>query len=117
MYALGIVNIENTLPDINLEDVILEFAKKPATLTKSEVVKTLKFSKISEEMIEPTINLLRDLTFLGIEVGKDEFAFPDTPEESRKKEKLAERFAQKKRQEGRFQIHKAFRAFLETEKV
>ena len=117
LYALGIVNIENTLPDINLEDVILEFAEKPATLTKSEVVKTLKFSKISEEMIEPTINLLRDLTFLGLEVEKDEFAFPDTPEESRKKEKLAERFAQRKGEEERFQIHKAFRSFLETEDV
>ena len=117
LYALGIVNIENTLPDINLEDVILGFAERSATLTKSEVVKVLRSSKISEEMIEPTINILRDLTFLGLEVEEDEFAFPDTPEESRKKEKLAERFAQRKRREERFQIHKAFRAFLETKEI
>ncbi len=114
LYALGIVNIENTLFDINLEDVILEFAEMPATLTKSEVIKVLELSKISEEMIEPTIKVLQDLTFLGLEVEENEFVFPDTLEESRKKEKLAEKFARRKGLEERLQIHKAFQAFLET---
>ena len=68
-------------------------------------------------MIESTINVLRDLTFLGLEVKEGEFAFPDTPEESHKIEKLADRFAQEKEEEKRFQIHKAFRAFLETEEI
>ena len=117
LYALGIVNIENTLSNINLEDVILGFAERSVILTKSEIIKVLRSSKIPEEMIESTINVLRDLTFLGLEVKEGEFAFPDTPEESRKIEKLADRFAQEKEQEERFQIHKAFRAFLETEEI
>ena len=114
-YALGIANVENTLPEINIENVLYEFVGMPATLTKSDVVKMLQAAKIPNEMITPTLDVLFELSFLGLEVEEGEFVFPDTPEESRKKEKLAERFALMKRKEERYQIHKAFRSFLEME--
>ena len=66
-------------------------------------------------MIIPTLDVLFELSSLGLEVEEGEFVFPDTPEESRKKEKLAERFAQKKSKEERYQIHKAFQSFLEID--
>ena len=111
------VNLENTLTDISLEDVIFGFAGRTVTLPKSEVVEVLKSEGVSEEKIETVINFLHDLTFLGIEAKEDDFVFFNTPEEFRKKQKLAERFALRKGQEERYQIHKAFRAFLETEDV
>ena len=114
-YALGIANVENTLPEINIENVLYEFVGMPATLTKSDVEKRLQAAKIPDEMIIPTLDVLFELSFLGLEVEEGQFVFPDTPEESRKKEKLAERFAQMKSKEERYQIHKAFQSFLEIE--
>ena len=92
-YALGIAYVENTLPDVNIENVLYEFVGMPATLTKSDVVKRLQTANIPEEMIIQTLDVLLELSFLGLEVEENQFVFPDTPEESRKKEKLAERFA------------------------
>ena len=114
-YAFESVNVENTLPDINLEDVLYEFAGMSAVLTRSEVLDTLQEAGISdEEKIEQMIGVLHDLTFLGMEVEEDTFVFSDAPEESRKNKTRARRFARKKGQEERFQIHRAFQAFLET---
>ena len=116
-YAFDSVKVENTLPDINLEDVLFEFVGMPAILTKREVLGTLQSAGIAEEMIEATIDVLCDLTFLGLETREDKFDFTDVPEESRKNKMLAQKFAMRTQQEERLQVHKAFRAFLETEEI
>ena len=116
-YALESVNVENTLPDINLEDVILEFVGMPIILPKSEVVEAIQLAGVPAERIEPTIDVLHDLTFLGLEIGEDRFVFSDEPENSRKNKIMARRFARRKGQEEHFQIHRVFRAFLEIEDV
>lgn len=111
--VLDSIKVENTSPDINLENVIYEFAGMPVNLSRNQVVGTLQSAGISDESINSTINLLHDLTFLGIEVGEDKFVFSQEPESSRKNKIMARRFAEIKNQENRYQIHKAFRAFLE----
>ena len=116
-YVFESVNIENTLPDINLEDVLFEFVGLSIILPKSEVVEAIQLAGVPAERIEPTIDVLQDLTFLGLEIEEREFAFSYSPEESHKNRKLAWRFAAEKRKEERFQIHKAFRAFLETKEA
>lgn len=67
--------------------------------------------------MENVIDFLHDLAFLGVEVKEDDFVFFTTPEEFRKKQKLARGFAIRKGTEERFQIHNAFRSYLETEDV
>lgn len=116
-YALESVNVENTLPDINLEDVMFEFVEMPINMSKSDVQEIIKSAGVSEDQIEPTIEVLHDLTFLGLEIGEDRFVFSDDPESSRKNKIMARRFARRKGQEERFQIHRVFRAFLETEEM
>ncbi len=116
-YVFRRVDLENTLTGISLEDVVFGFAGRSVTLCESEVVEVLKSEGISEEKMETVIDFLYDLTFLGIEVKEDDFVFFTTPEEFRKKQKLAEGFALRKGTEQRFQIHKAFQAFLETEEI
>lgn len=116
-YVLESVNVENTSPGIDIENVLSAFFGMPAVLTKNEILETLKLVEISDRMMEPTIDILRDLTFLGPETEENQFAFSETPEESRKNKILAWRFASTKGQTERFQIHKAFRAFLETKEV
>ena len=114
LYVFESVNIENTLPDTNLENVLFEFVGMRSTLTKNEIVKVLLSAGISNEMIESMIDVLQDLTFLGLEIEEEEFAFSYSPEESQKNRKLAWRFAVEKGHKERFRIHKAFQAFLET---
>ncbi len=114
-YVFKRIDLENTLTDISLENVVFGFAGRSVTLGKNEVVEVLKSEGVSEEKIETVIDFLHDLTFFGIEVKENDFVFFTTPEEFRKKQKLAQRFAEKQRPEQRFQIHKAFRAYLEIE--
>ncbi|MCY4401330.1 MAG: hypothetical protein OXD54_02025 [Candidatus Poribacteria bacterium] len=111
--ALDSIKVENTSPDINLENVIYEFAGMSDILYKNQVVVALKSAGISDERTNLTIDLLHDLTFLGIEIGEDKFVFSDDPESSHKNKIMARRFTEIKNQEKRFQIHPAFRAFLE----
>lgn len=114
-YALESINVENTLPDVNLEAVAFEFVGMSTILLKSEVVEAIQLAGVSEESIEPTIDVLHNLTFLGLEIGEDRFVFSDEPESARKNKIRARRFTRRKGQEERFQIHRVFRAFLEIE--
>lgn len=116
LYVFESVNVENTSSDINIENVLSAFFGMPAVLAKNEVLETLQLAGISEAMMEPTIDILRDLTFLGPETKKNQFAFSDAPEESLKNKILAFRFASAKEQAERFQIHRAFHAFLKIKK-
>lgn len=116
-YVFESVNVENTSPGIDIENVLSAFFGMPTVLTKNEILETLRLGGISDEMMEPTIDILRDLTFLGPETEENQFAFSEAPEGSRKNKILAWRFASTKGQAERFQIHKAFRAFLETKEV
>ena len=116
-YAFDSVKVENTLPEINLENAIFEFVGVPSVLRKSEVMDVLKCAEVPEDMLEPAIDVFHDLTFLGLEIDRNTFVFSDAPEESRKNKVLARRFARKNGHQERFQIHKAFRAFLETEEI
>ena len=112
-HACETVSVENTLPDINLEDVILEFIGVHAILTKNEVLRILERAGISHEMKEATIKVLHEFTFLGLEVENGRFAFSNSPEESRKNKIWARRFAEENGQQERFEVHNAFRPFLE----
>lgn len=114
-YVFKRVNLENTLTDINLEGVIFGFAGRSVVLPKSEVIEVLKSEGVLGEQIKIVIDFLHELTFLGLEAKEDDFVFFSTPEEFRIKQKLAERLALRKGTEERFQIHRAFRAYLEIE--
>lgn len=112
-YALESVNVENTLPDINLEAVMFEFVGMPANMPKSEVEDVILDAGVPKERVEATIDILHDLTFLGLEVSEDYIAFSDDPESSRKNKIMARRYARRKGQEEQFQIHRIFHTFLE----
>ena len=117
LYVFESVNVENTSPGIDIKNVLSAFFGTTAVLAKDEVLRALQLAEISEGMIEPTIDTLRDLTFLGPEIEENQFAFSEAPEESRKNKILGSRFASAKEQTERFQIHRAFHAFLEIKET
>ena len=116
-YALESLSVENTLPDVNLENVMFEFVGMTANMSKYEVCEVIQSAGVLVDRVESTIDVLHDLTFLGLEIGEDRFVFSDDPESSRKNKIMARRFARRKGQEERFQIHRVFHTFLEIEDV
>ena len=112
-HACESISVENTLPNINLEDVILEFIGMEAVLTKNEISEVLERSGIPQEMRDATINVLHEFTFLGLEVENGRFAFSNSPEDSRKNIIWARRFTEQSGHQERFEVHNAFRPFLE----
>ena len=117
LYVFESVNVENTSPDINLENVLSAFFGMHTVLTKSEVLDALRFADVSDEMLEPIIDILHDLTFLGPEVEENQFVFSDAPEESRKNKILARRFAGTNRKLNVFRYIEPFRHFWRPKKT
>ena len=116
-YVFESVNAENTLTNCSLEEVIFAFVGMPVIFPRSEAVDVLHSAGVPDDKIKITIDFLHDLTFLGLEVEEGQFVFAETPEDSLRNKMLARNFLKKKQQEERFQIHKAFRASLETKEV
>ncbi len=113
-YAINTIIVESTSRCDNLEELIYEFIQEDEIVDISVVENALKNCKIPLEKVEDTIELLFDLSFLGIETSNDKFEFL-TNEESKFKlrkmeQKLLERHPDKTRL---FKINKPFHSFLE----
>jgi hypothetical protein len=63
--------------------------------------------------IDDVIDHLCALSFLGVEVNNDDFRFADYPQEYRKNEVLARKWAERRGGMFRYIVHSAFRAYLE----
>lgn len=113
LYALESVVVENTLPDIDLEAILFEFAGCPTVMSKSAVSSTIMRAGVPSQRVPDVVDVLCGLTFLGIQVGENMFAFAEDPQRYRRDEVRARRFAEQERIEIHYKVHAAFRAFLE----
>ncbi len=111
-YAMESILVENSITIPQLEVVLYEFAGSPAVVTYAQLTSILEKSRIPQEKYEAVIQHLVWLSFLGLEIGRDEFVFSDDLKEYRKNFVLAQRIAGSPEQ-GRFRVHPAFCAFLE----
>lgn len=105
------------LPEIqgrisNFENLLYEFVGSNDILTYDEVVKIIGRANISDDQVDETIEILCDLTFLGLETAPNQFKF--LTDESKKKvlQSLARKMAEQSGQR-RFAINIAFHSFLE----
>ena len=112
MYALESIVVENTLPNVDLESIIFEFVEANPVLTKGEVIERIKASGVDPESFADVIRILCGLTFFGIQVDDSRFAFAEDPQRSRRDEVQARRYSERQGGERKYQIHRAFRAFL-----
>ncbi len=71
-------------------------------------------SVVDEDRQEYALRHLIALSFLGVEVRPNEFRYCSNIDEIQKLERLSERFADDSAIAPRYQIHKAFHAFLEV---
>jgi hypothetical protein len=113
LYALESLVVENTLPAIDLESVLFEFVGSRSVVTQNELREILAGAGIDADMFDEMVKILCGLTFLGIEIGEDRFAFGEDPQRYRRNEVQARRYSERRGQLRRYKVHPAFRAFLE----
>jgi hypothetical protein len=113
-YALETILVENGVEVLSLESIIYEFAGCKACLSVDEVTGLLTRAQVPLEKALSVIDHLCSLTFLGVEVGPEDFRFAEDPQEHRKNLVLARKLAESCGGGIRYMVNRAFWAFLEV---
>jgi hypothetical protein len=112
-FALESLNVENGVSIEDLERVLLEFAGASAEMSEEEVVRHVRDGGMSADQASEVIRRLRELSFLGIEVEAGRFDFGTGSRGPGVADALAVRFATTSGTTPRYQVHAAFRSYLE----
>jgi hypothetical protein len=112
-FVYDVVRVENGISVSQLEAILYEFAGSQARLPRSEVTEQVLAAGIAADRVEEVIQRLRDLSFLGLEVADGTFRYSESPDDARLVEARSSRFRRDSGNEPRFEIHPAFRAYLE----
>ena len=111
-FAMESIKVENGITLPQLEAVLYEFAGCPVVLPRNLIFKFISSAGIPENSHAKVLDHLVKLSFLGMEVGPEEFAFSEEPGEYKKNVILARKMEHNE-DDRRYQIHPAFRAYLE----
>lgn len=114
-YAWDSILVENSSIIPDLDKVLIEFIGGASVLSESIIRQHISSAGVSAENVDDVIAQLVNLTFLGLEINQDRFAYADEKKELQKNIVLASRFAQKNGGERRYEINAPFRAYLEVE--
>jgi len=111
-FVMDSIMVENSITLPQLEAVLYEFAGCPVVVGRKKIIEFFQAARIPEELHADVLEHLVKLSFLGMEVGSGEFAFSEEPREYKKNVILASKL-EKHQSERQYQIHPAFRAYLE----
>ena len=111
-FAYDAIKVEDPVLGARLEEAIVEFAGGRAILTEEEVHVILRRVGFAESELSLAINHLRNLSFLGIEVGEGDYDYADDIQLKRRADVLARRFADSRAADQRYEVHSAFRPYL-----
>jgi len=113
-FALDSMLVEggNRIP--RLEDLIYEFVGSSEVITEADVLRAMKVIHMPENELEDVIDALTGLTFIGLEVAPNRFAFLYDEDITTKFEVMARKTAAELGSGvRRYRINKAFQAYLE----
>jgi hypothetical protein len=96
-----------------LERVLYGFAGCDAIISADEVRQTLLSAGVADDDLDDVVEILRGLSFVGIEVRDGEFEYSEDARDMQRANALARRLAEKRGAPERYRIHPAFRPFLE----
>lgn len=113
-YAYEALLVENGVTIPEMEDSLLSFIDAPETLSMQEIQPRLVDVGIPSERIQPIIEKLVAMSFLGVEVASGTYAFPEVGSESKVAFARANRYRPEV-SERSFRIHPAFHRFLGIE--
>jgi hypothetical protein len=112
-YALSSILVENGFSLSQMELILYEFAGCEVILESDSVRGLLSKAGVGPQDFEKLIDQLCSLSFLGLEIRDNEFRYADDPHEYQKFQVLSRRLCEERQRKPRFQVHPAFRAFLE----
>lgn len=108
-FAVEALIVESESLEVDLEEVLYEFAGVSATLDASEVEAILA----SGESDSSIRDWLISSSFLGIELSEGRFEYVQGATAARRKLRVAERHSATDGRSLRFRVHPAFRSYLE----
>ena len=112
-FAFESLNVENGVSLEDLERVLFEFAGVSAEMREDEVAAHIMDGGMGADQVPVVMKRLRALSFLGIEVGENRFDFGIGPRDPNVADALASRYVSDSGTAPRFQVHPAFRSYLE----
>jgi hypothetical protein len=112
-FAFEALQVGDGVSMEELERVLYEFAGGSSVVDREQVAEYVTRSGIPAQRVAQVIEHLHWLSFLGLEIDKDHFDFAYELREPALADALARRRAAECGEVPRFQVHPAFRAYLE----
>lgn len=109
-FAVEALVVESDSADLELEEVLYEFAGLDSTIAHEDIVELLAEYDQKSNLIP----WLMASSFLGVETAEDRFEYVEGASEARRKHRVAERYCKNRDRSLRFRVHPAFRPFLEV---
>jgi len=92
--------------------VLIEFAGSPSLVSITEVEKRLHEAKVRDDSFAYVVERLRELGFLGVQTGPDEFRYSASPQHRRRDDALSRAFSRSAESPTTFEVHPSFRTYL-----
>lgn len=112
-FAYEAVLVEGVASSINLEDVLIEFAGEESIVDSDRLAAIVSEAYDSQDDRDRSINVLRKLGFLGVEVGEGEFDYGGTEGEMKRANVRSRKFEKSSGRPARYEVHAAYRSYLE----
>jgi len=112
-FAFEALVVENGVTMPGFADVLFGFLAESEFVTESRVRQLIASGEVADEDVDSVFDRLRTSSFLGFETAKGRFEFPSGGQAAKRAEMLAKKYADTSGHDRRYQIHPAFRAYLE----
>jgi hypothetical protein len=112
-FAFDAVLVEADATLAGAEAILMEFVGEHHLLTVGEVSDLLTRAGVAQGDHAQVITELVGLSFLGLETKQDEFKYVDDIRDQGRNERLAQRLAAARGTPVQFEVHPAFRPYLE----
>ena len=115
-FAFGAALVEGQQRLPRIEAILIEFAGAPSRLNDAQLKATLQAAGVEGAEVDRTIDVLRDLSFLGTVVGADESVYTDVPRDKQLAEVRSRRRLREDSSLPAYSVHPAFWAYLDLER-
>jgi hypothetical protein len=102
-----------SLPE--LDHLLIEFAGEESVIESERLEELLHLAGRRSDVADPAVTVLRRLGFLGLETMADTFDYGGTDGEMRRADVLAKKREKATGRRSRYEVHPAYRAYLEIQ--
>jgi hypothetical protein len=113
-FAFEALLVENGITIGAFKEVLYEFLGADALITEERVLECIRAAHIDEKDVHHLLDRLQEVSFLGVEVGQNQFEYPETDTPFERALVMARKYSERQESDGtRFSIHPAYRPYLE----